>query len=112
MERLGDEEIDGKEKNLLSKSSKRSSKCHCVYEPVFKLSHFSTLTRNAAFYLEAQRRTFLLDGRSLGSCECQSLNKGTDWLMARKTGQGEEEEVARARLQEEKKSARHEEKKM
>ncbi|KAL6037854.1 hypothetical protein STEG23_036893 [Scotinomys teguina] len=52
------------------------------------------------------------DGRSLGSCECQSLNKGSDWFMARKAGQGEEEEVARARLQEEKKPARHEEKKM
>ncbi|KAL6036680.1 hypothetical protein STEG23_021827 [Scotinomys teguina] len=23
------------------------------------------------------------DGRSLGSCECQALNKGSDWLMAR-----------------------------
>ncbi|KAL6077238.1 hypothetical protein STEG23_037693, partial [Scotinomys teguina] len=44
---------------------------------------------------------FETDGRSMGSCEFQSLNKGSDWLMARKAGQWEEEEVARERLQEE-----------
>ncbi|KAL6088428.1 hypothetical protein STEG23_022853 [Scotinomys teguina] len=49
------------------------------------------------------------DERSLGSCVYVSLQiKGSDLAMARKAGQWEEEEEARARLQEEKKPARHE----
>ncbi|KAL6070153.1 hypothetical protein STEG23_014751 [Scotinomys teguina] len=51
-----------------------------------------------------------LAGRSLRSCECQSLNKGSDWLMARKAGQGEEEEVAQSQARREKTPACHEEK--
>ncbi|KAL6037273.1 hypothetical protein STEG23_015146 [Scotinomys teguina] len=52
------------------------------------------------------------DGRSLGSSICVSLQiKDTDLAMARKAGQGKEEEEFRARQQEEKTPVRDEEKK-